>query len=245
MLLDPANRSAWEAIWNSVFVSLVTVAVGASVGTFLAVVFTQLDFPLRRWLSKLAILPIALPPLVGVIAFLFVYGESGFVPKAIQSLLGLKSVPFFLEGRTAVVVVHVYSFYVYTYLFVSTALRQFDGSLLEAAASLGSDSWRAFRKVVYPAIRPALLGSSVLTFMASMASFSAPFLFGGQHRFITTLIYSTKQSAARRSLGKARDDWPDCTLARCGNVADPDHHRDFVCAGELMDMANPPNGVHA
>ena len=191
-LLDPASRTHWEAVWNSVFISILSVLFSGIVGVFFAVVFTQFDFPLRRALSRVAVLPIALPPLVGVIAFLFVYGESGFVPRAIQAILMLERVPLYLEGRTAIIVVHVYSFYVYFYLFVSTALRQLDSSIIEAASSLGSSSWRTFLRVVLPELRPALIGGSILTFMASMASFSAPFLFGGEHRFMTTQIYSTK-----------------------------------------------------
>ncbi len=191
-LLSPENRSSWEAIWNSVLISIWTVLLSGILGVFFAFTFTQFDFPFRRFLSRIAILPIALPPLVGVIAFLFVFGESGFIPRALQSVFGLEEVPFHLEGRPAIVVVHVYSFYVYFYLFVSTALRQMDGSQLEAASSLGSTSWKTFFRIVLPELKPALIGSAILTFMTSMASFSAPFLFGGEHRFMTTLIYSTK-----------------------------------------------------
>ncbi len=191
-LLSPENRSSWEAIWNSVFISALTVLLSGILGVFFAFVFTQFDFPGGRFLSRFAVLPIALPPLVGVIAFLFVFGESGFIPRALQFVVGLEKVPFYLDGRPAIVVVHVYSFYVYFYLFVSTALRQLDGSQLEAASSLGSTSWRIFHRIILPELRPALIGSSILTFMTSMASFSAPFLFGGEHRFMTTLIYSTK-----------------------------------------------------
>ncbi len=191
-LFDPHNTSNLEAVWNSVLVSLLSVVLGGAVGTLMAFVFTQLDFPLRRVLSRLAVVPIALPPLVGVIAFLFVFGESGILPRLAQRVLGAREVPFALDGVPAVVVVHVYSFYVYFYLLASTALRQIDANLLEAAAGLGSGSWRLLRHVVFPELRPALLGASVLTFMASMSSFSAPLIFAGAHRFITLEIYTTK-----------------------------------------------------
>ena len=191
-LLDPGHTGNMEAVWNSVSVSILSVAASGAVGVFLAFVFTQLDFPLKRLLSRVAILPIALPPLVGVIAFLFVFGDSGILPRSAQWLFGLPRAPFSLNGIPAIVVVHAYSFYVYFYLFVSTALRQLDASLVEAAANLGSSHWRTFARVVLPEIRPALVGASALTFMASMASFSAPFLFAGGRRFITLQIYTTK-----------------------------------------------------
>jgi len=192
VLLNPAHRANIEAVTNSVLVSLLSVVFSGVIGVVLAVTFTQLDFRFRRILSRLAILPIALPPLVGVISFLFVFGESGFLPRLLQLMVGSEVVPFYLDGISAIVVVHVYSFYVYFYLFASNALRQLDPSLMEASASLGSGAWRTFVRVVLPALRPSLVGASILTFMASMASFSAPLLFGGEHRFMTTQIYSTK-----------------------------------------------------
>jgi iron(III) transport system permease protein len=191
-LLDPTQRANVEAMMNSVLVSLFSVLFSCIIGVLLALTFTQLDFPFRVALSRAAVLPIALPPLVGVISFLFVFGESGFLPRLIQLMVGSPQVPFSLDGISAIVAVHVYSFYVYFYLFVSNALRQLDPSLMEASASLGGGGWRTFTRIVLPALRPSLVSASVLTFMASMASFSAPLIFGGEHRFLTTQIYSTK-----------------------------------------------------
>ncbi len=191
-LLDPSQTGNVEAVWNSVLVSLLSVAVAGVLGTFFAFVFTQLEFPAKRLLSMVAILPIALPPLVGVIAFLFVFGESGILPRVLQAVLGLDRPPFSLDGMSAIVVVHAYSFYVYFYLFVSAAMRGLDASLLEASANLGASGWQTFLRVILPELRPAVIGASALTFMASMASFSAPCLFAGGRRFITLQIYTAK-----------------------------------------------------
>jgi iron(III) transport system permease protein len=191
-LLDPANKGNMEAVWNSVAVSILSVIFSAVVGTLLAFGLTQIRFTGGVLLSRLAVVPIALPPLVGVIAFLFVFGESGILPRMLQYLIGSATPPIYLDGLAAIVAIHVYSFYVYFYLFVSTALRQIDASVLEAATGLGSTPWNTFRKVVLPELRPSLVGASILTFMASMASFSAPLLFAGERRFITLLIYNTK-----------------------------------------------------
>ena len=191
-LLDPANSANVEAVMNSVAVSILSVVLGAAVGGMFAFTFTQFRFPFHKFLSRLAVLPLALPPLVGVISFLFVFGESGLLPRILQKLFMSVQVPFYLDGFWAIVAIHVYSFYVYFYLFVSNSLRQLDGSLVEAASSLGASQWRTFRRVVLPELRPALVGASILTFMASMASFSAPLIFGGERRFLTTQIYTTK-----------------------------------------------------
>lgn len=191
-LLDPSNRANLEAVVNSVGISLLSVVVSGVVGVLFAFIFTQVEFPARAVLSRLAAVPIALPPLVGVIAFLFVFGESGILPRIFSSLTGIAPATISLEGIPAIVAVHAFSFNVYFYLLTSVAFRRIDGSMLEAAAVLGSQPWRTFWRVVLPQLRPALLAASVLTFLGSMASFSAPFIFGGARRFLTVQIFTTK-----------------------------------------------------
>lgn len=181
-----------RALFNSVTISIYTVLGAGLLGTALAYLFFRFDLPLRRLLMALAALPLALPPLVGVLAFLFLYGESGILPRGLQLLLGLDEAPFAFDGLWAVWLVHVYSMYVYFYLFVMAALRGIDGSLLEASAGLGASSWTTFRRVILPMLRPALVGAALLVFMISMASFTAPLLFAGTEHFLTLQIYNYK-----------------------------------------------------
>ena len=67
--------------------------------------------------GTLVALPAVLPPLVGVVAFLFLYGETGFVGRFVQYLFGLENPPWRLAGPGAILLVHAYSMYVYFYLF--------------------------------------------------------------------------------------------------------------------------------
>lgn len=181
-----------RALVNSVMISVFTVLGAGVLGTALAYFFHRFLFPLRGILMAVAALPLALPPLVGVLAFLFLYGESGILPRGLQHLLGLADVPFAFEGLWAVWLVHVYTMYVYFYLFVMSALGGIDKSLLEASAGLGASPATTFRRVILPQLRPALIGASLLVFMISMASFTAPLLFAGTENFLTLQIYNYK-----------------------------------------------------
>ncbi|MGH7630304.1 MAG: ABC transporter permease [Gemmatimonadales bacterium] len=187
-----ARPTEWQALRGSLLVSLASVLLAALVGIPLAVLFARYDFPGRRLLAGIVALPAVLPPLVGVVAFLFLYGESGFLARAVQAALGLEEPPWRLEGAGAILLVHAYSMYVYFYLLVRAALLSLDGAQLEAAASLGAGRWRTLRQVVLPALRPALTGAALLTFMTSLASFSAPYVFGGGYRVMTTQIVATR-----------------------------------------------------
>jgi iron(III) transport system permease protein len=187
-----ARPTEWLALWGSLWISLASVALAGAIGVPLALLFARYDLPGGRILSALVALPAVLPPLVGVIAFLFLYGETGFVSLLVQYLLGLENPPWRLEGAGAILLVHAYSMYVFFYLFVRAGLAGLDASLLEAAASLGAGRWRTFRRVVLPQLYPSLGGAALLTFMTSLASFSAPYIFGGGFRVMTTQIVATR-----------------------------------------------------
>lgn len=191
-----STPSELEALWASVWISLASVALAGLIGTPLAFVFHRWEFPGRTVLGALAALPVLLPPLVGVIAFLFLAGESGMLTRAVQALLGLEEPPWRLTGPPGILLVHAYTMYVYFYLFVRAGLARLDEGTLEAAASLGAGRWRTVRTVLLPMLTPALAGASLLVFMTSMASFSAPYIFGGGFRVLTTQIYASKVSGA-------------------------------------------------
>src|SRR5207245_5442244 len=178
----------WGARWASLWISLASVALAAAIGVPLAFLFEWLEFPGRKTLGSLIALPVVLPPFVGVIAFLFLYGESGFVARAVQRLLGLAQPPWRLQGAAAILLVHAYSMYVYFYLLTRAGLAKLDASMLEAAQALGAGRWETLRRVTLPLLRPSLTGAALLVFMTAVGSFSAPYVFGGGFRVMTTQI---------------------------------------------------------
>ncbi len=179
-----------RALLLSLGTSLVTVVLCAIVGTALAVLLTRFDFPGRRLLSVLAVLPLALPSLIGAMAFTLLYNETGIFPRAVESLLGVDAAAVSVTGVSGVLLVHVLTMYPYFYLSVSAGLAGLDTSLEEAAAGLGAPKWKVWATVVLPMLTPALVAGALLTFMTSMASFTAPQLYNVQT--LTMQIVSTR-----------------------------------------------------
>jgi iron(III) transport system permease protein len=190
---SPADR---EALRTSLVVSVLSVVGSVAVGLPLAFLLARTEFPGRRALQAVATLPAALPPLVGVVAFLFLYGESGVVTRGVQHALGLARAPWTLTGVPAIVFVHAYTMYVYVYLFVAAGLERADTTLEEAAAGLGAGRWRRLRRVTVPLLTPALAGATLLVFMSSLGSFSAPYVFGGGIRVLSTQIVASRLNGA-------------------------------------------------
>jgi iron(III) transport system permease protein len=187
-----ASPSDREALVTSLGVSVASVVAATAIGLPLAFLLTRVEFRGRRLLGAVATLPAALPPLVGVVAFLFLYGESGLVTRGVQRLLGLAEAPWTLSGVWAIVFVHAYTMYVYVYLFVAAGLERFDTTLDEAAAGLGAGRWHRLRRLSLPLLTPAIAGAMLLVFMSSMGSFSAPYVFGGGVRVLATQIVASK-----------------------------------------------------
>ncbi|HEU4880399.1 MAG TPA: iron ABC transporter permease [Gemmatimonadaceae bacterium] len=186
---SPADK---EALTTSIVISIASVVASLLIGVPLAFLLSRFEFPGRRVLRSVATLPAALPPLVGVIAFLFLYGESGLVTRTVQNIFGMKEAPWRLTGVWAIIFVHAYTMYVYVFLFVSAGLERFDTTLDEAASGLGASSWQRLRRVTLPLLTPALAGSMLLVFMTSLGSFSAPYVFGGGIRVLSTQIVASK-----------------------------------------------------
>jgi iron(III) transport system permease protein len=82
--------------------------------------------------------------------------------------------------------------YVFVFLFVSAGLERMDTSLDEAAAGLGASRSRRLARITLPLLTPSIAGAMLLVFMNSLGSFSAPYIFGGGLRVLSTQIVSSK-----------------------------------------------------
>ena len=182
-----------QAILNSIGLSIGTVLLCAVVGVPLAFLFERFTFPGRRLFAALAALPLVLPPLVGTVAFIFLCGESGILARSIQHLTGLQRSPWTLRGWPALLLFHTYTMYPFFYVLSGAGLRRIDASLAEAARSLGASRFNVLSRVLLPQLTPSLIAAALLTFMTSMASFSAPLLFGGDVRVLTLEIFTAGQ----------------------------------------------------
>lgn len=171
---DFTDGSSQRALALSVGISVVSVLTSAIVGGGLAVLLTRFDFPGRAALRVFALLPMALPPLIGSLSFYYLYGPSGIVPRALASVTQTPADAFAFDGVAGVLLVHTLTMYPYFYLSVSAGLAGSDASLEEAAMNLGADRLTMWRTVLLPMLTPAIVSGALLTFMVSMASFTAP-----------------------------------------------------------------------
>ena len=148
------------------------------VGVAMAFLLKRFSFPGRRLIEAIILVPAALPPLIGAISFQLLYSETGILPRGLQHLFGTDQPVLPFSGIAGVLVVHTFTMYPFFYLAASAALVGMDPSVEEAAYNLGAGRVRVWRTVLLPMLTPALVSASLLVFMTSLASYTAPLLFG-------------------------------------------------------------------
>src|SRR5262245_38504717 len=171
---DLRNGAQGESMLGSIVISVLSVLTSGVTGVFLAVLLKRWEFPLRSVCQVLVLVPIALPPLMGVQAFVLLFGIGGTIPQVLGSLFHMKPASFAVDGVSGVLLVHTLTMYPYFYLTVAAALDQSDDSLEEASYSLGASRFQTWTRVLLPMLTPAVAAGSMLTFMSSIASYTAP-----------------------------------------------------------------------
>ena len=151
---DFGNGAQGESMLGSLAISFLSVITSGVTGVFLAVLLKRWDFPFRRVCQVLVLVPIALPPLMGVEAFVLLYGVGGTFPQLLGSLFHTKQTTFAVDGMAGVLLVHTLTMYPYFYLTVAAALEQSDDTLEEAAYSLGASKFHTWTRVLLPMLTP-------------------------------------------------------------------------------------------
>ncbi|MEX2080870.1 MAG: ABC transporter permease [Dehalococcoidia bacterium] len=164
-----------DALWLSLWTSLVTVVLAVLLGTPAAYLLSRGRFPGRRILDALVDLPIVLPPTVAGVALLTAFGRRGLVGEPIEDWTG-----FTFGFRTLAVIMA--QFLVAAPFYVRAAKSGFDAAdpqLERVAYTLGASRTRAFFAILVPQAWPALVAGIVLTWARAMGELGATLIFAG------------------------------------------------------------------
>jgi molybdate transport system permease protein len=154
-----------------------TVATVVSIlfGVPLAWLLARVAFPGRRVVRALVTVPLVLPPVVGGVALLLVFGRRGLVGSWLYETFGF-SLPF---TTTGVVVAEAFVAMPFLIIAVEGALRGADTRYEEAAATLGATRWTTFRRVTLPLVGPGVGAGAVLCWARALGEFGATITFAG------------------------------------------------------------------
>jgi sulfate transport system permease protein len=158
----------------SLLTSLAAAVVSASFGLVAAWVLVRYRFPGRRLIDALVDLPFALPTAVAGIALTTIYGPHGWLGSRLAPL-GIK-VAFTPLGIVVALIFIGLPFVIRT---LQPVLEDLEVEVEEAAASLGASRWDTFRRVLLPAIRPALTTGFTLAFARAIGEYGSVVFISG------------------------------------------------------------------
>jgi iron(III) transport system permease protein len=163
-----------RSLWNSVYVSAMSVVWASALALPLAVVTTRFVFPGAALVQTLGFLPLIMPPFVGAVAMQLLFGRNGSVNLLLDEWFGFK-IPF-MEGLNGVIFVQSLHYFPFILINLSAALRNIDRAMEEAAQNLGSSGFRLFRRIVFPLAMPGYLAGASLVFVKVFDDLATPLL---------------------------------------------------------------------
>jgi sulfate/thiosulfate transport system permease protein len=163
-LSTPDARAAFEL---TLVCSLIVVVINALFGTMLAWVLERDEFPGKRFINAVIDLPFALPTIVAGLTLIVLYGprspvglDVAYTRAAIVLALAFVTLPFVVRS-------------------VQPVLRELDREAEQAATSLGATNFVTFRRVILPALVPAIASGCSLAFAKAVGEFGSVVLISG------------------------------------------------------------------
>jgi sulfate transport system permease protein len=162
--------------------SLIAAAINVVFGLLLAWAIVRYSFPGKKIVDALVDLPFALPTAVAGIALTALYAPNGWLGQILQPL-GIK-VAF---GPLGVLVALIFIGLPFVVRTVRPILEDFEAEFEEAAASLGATRWQTVRRVVLPALFPALLTGFALAFARAVGEYGSVIFIAGNIPYVSEI----------------------------------------------------------
>jgi iron(III) transport system permease protein len=184
--LDYLREVFRNPIYLEGFTNALRLAVGSTLLAFsiaapLAWLSERFEFPAKRALSALLLLPMMLPPFVGAIGFRQIFGQEGSVNALLVAMGWLDKnhvIDWLGAGREwGIVSLNAFHLYPILYLNLAAALANVDPVLLEAAENLGCSGLRRAWRVTIPLIMPGIFAGGSIVLIWSFTELGVPLMF--------------------------------------------------------------------
>ena len=187
-----------RSFWRSMVLGLAAVFTTSVIGIAVALLIVRYDFPFRMTFSYLTMLPMILPPLVGVLGFVFILGRAGTVNILLMDWFGLEAPVNFMYGMHGVLLVETVHLFPLMTLSILDALAKVDPSLEEAAQGVGATGWQRLWTITLPLTTPGYISGALLVFIWTFADFITPLVVGVQDLLAPQAYLNIMQFVDRR-----------------------------------------------
>ena len=180
-----------NALKNSLAVCVWATLLGVIIGIPMAYIHTRFNIWGKRVWSIMIVLSMLSPPFIGAYSWILLLGRAGFLTKLLSSM-GIEIGSIY--GFKGILLVFTLKLFPYVFMYVSSALSNFDSALEEASESLGVHGIRKVTRVTLPVIMPTILSSALIVFMTSLADYGTPLLIGEGYKVLPVTIYEEYMS---------------------------------------------------
>jgi thiamine transport system permease protein len=163
-------------LWQALLSTLASIALGLP----LAFILTHYDFPLKRIVRALTIVPFVLPAITVALGFALLFGRNGYLNQLLMHLFGLSEPPLpIMYSLTGIVLAHAFYNAPIITRTVHAAWERLDPRYEESARALGASRFFVFKDITLPMILPGLLSGAALVFIFCFLSFPIVLSVGG------------------------------------------------------------------
>lgn len=196
-----SHAEFYQVVTNSLMLAAITTIVALVLGVGFAIFLERTNLPARGFLRSLVLWPMYISQLVIAFSWFIMYGPSGYVTGFAQQWLG--HAPWDLYTIPGMAVVAGTGAAPLVYLFCASSAKLADATLEDAGRSLGAGPLRVLWSVSLPLMRPAIIYSTLLTFIGALEMLSVPLVFGRPVglEFFTTFLYSEGLGAIEPDYG--------------------------------------------
>jgi len=163
-----------ESFVNSLYVAAMSVVFASVIALPLAYFTTRFNFSGTLLIQTLGVIPLIMPPFVGAVAMLLLFGENGSINLLFDEWFGF-TIPF-MEGLNGVIMVESIHYFPFILINLSAALNNIDRSMEESAQNLGANGIRLFRRIVFPLAMPGYVAGASLVFLKVFDDLGTPLL---------------------------------------------------------------------
>lgn len=162
------NDTLVEALINSLTIAALATVFSLVLGAMTAVMLWRFKFRLKGIVDSTISLPIIVPEICLGVAMLIFFAWVDWPTDLIWPL-----------NLSAITIAHITFCFPFVTMVVRARLSSFNKEEEEAAKDLGASEWQAFRDVLLPHMRPALVAGALLAFTLSLDDFVITFFTAG------------------------------------------------------------------
>jgi len=163
------NEDLLIAFGNSLMIALLATLISLVIGALAAILLWRYRFIGRTVVEGAFTLPLVVPEICMGVSMLLFFTRVLPWPNDLPWPLSLGSI----------IIAHVSFCFPFVALVVGARLASFNKEQEEAARDLGANDWQAFRDVLLPHIKPALIAGGLLAFTLSLDDFVITFFTSG------------------------------------------------------------------